>query len=216
MKNKKNIIIMGAGQLGVLVSNILKRQNIYNIIGFVDSEKRKKNKLVNNLKVLGGDEFLLRNKIKNLNIAIAIGDIKKREKIIKSFKDKNFDFPTIIDPSCNIEKNVKIGKGTIVSTSTTILNNTKLNEFSIIGTAVNILHNVSIENNCIIGGGTTVGSNVHIYKNVFVGVGVTFASKKINIQKNSFVCSGSVVFNSLKEGSKVIGNPARLIPPKSN
>ena len=214
-KTKKNIIIIGAGQLGILVSNILKRQNIFNIIGFIDSDRNKKNKLINNFKVLGSEEYLLKNKKEIINLAIAIGDIKKRELTIKKLINKNFKFPTILDPSCNIEKDVKIGKGTIVSNSSTILNNTELGEFSIIGTAANILHNVKVENNCIIGGGTTIGSNVCIQKNVFVGVGVTFAAKKITVKRNSFICAGSVVFNTVEARSKMIGNPAKLIPSKS-
>ena len=213
MRNKKNIIVIGAGQLGVLVSNIITRQNIFNILGFIDKDKNKKSKLVNGFKVLGSEDYLLKNE-KNYNLVLALGNIKKREQIIKKLKNKNFKFPIILDPSCNIDKDVKIGMGTIISNSSTVLNNTKIGDFSIIGTAVTILHNVKVENNCVIGGGTTIGSNVHIEKNVFVGVGTTFASKKIKIMKNSFICSGSVIFNSVKAKSKMIGNPARLIPSK--
>ena len=57
---------------------------------------------------------------------------------------------------------------------------------------------------------------MQIEKNVFVGVGAVFASKKIKVGKNSYVCSGSVVMNNIRERSKVIGNPARSIPLKSN
>jgi len=39
---KKDIIIIGAGQFGILLSNILKRQNKFNILGFVDNDKNKK------------------------------------------------------------------------------------------------------------------------------------------------------------------------------
>ena len=211
----KSIIIVGAGQLGVLVSNILKREKNFKIVGFIDNDKFKKNKLINGFKVLGSDDYLLKNIRKKLNLVIAIGDIIKRKKIIKRLVNKNFNFPAVLDQSCNVEKDVVIGKGTIVSNATTILNKVKIGEFSVIGTGVNILHNVRVDNNCIVGGGTTIGANVKIHNNVFVGVGATFASKKISVGKNSFICSGSVVFNSVKQGSKIIGNPARLIPSKA-
>lgn len=43
-------------------------------------------------------------------------------------------------------------------------------------------------------------------------MGTVFASKKIIIGNDSFVCSGSAVFNNIESKSKVIGNPARSIP----
>ena len=188
MKNKKTkkIIIIGAGQLGILVSNIIKRQKLFDISGFIDNDKRKKNKLVNNYKVLGSEDYLLNGTKKNVSLVIAFGNIKRRELTIKKLINNNFKFPPIIDPSCNIDKGVKIGRGTIVCNSSTILNNTELGEFSVIGTAVNILHHVRIENNCIIGGGTTVGSNVNIHKNVFVGVGLRIQSNKNTSAANFF------------------------------
>ena len=80
-------------------------------------------------------------------------------------------------------------------------------------TNANILHDVKIEDNCLIGGGTTIGANVTL-KNIFVGVGAIFASKKITVGDNSFVCSGSVVLNNVPKNSKVIGNPGKIIPNK--
>ena len=36
---KQKILIVGAGQLGELVSNIIVRQNKYSILGFIDKKK---------------------------------------------------------------------------------------------------------------------------------------------------------------------------------
>ena len=92
-----------------------------------------------------------------------------------------------------------------------ILNKAKINKFCIVGTSVTILHDTTIGENCVIGGGTLIGANNTFENNIFVGVGSVFASRKINIGKNSFVSSGSVVLNSIKKYSKVIGNPAKVI-----
>jgi len=211
---KKDIIIIGAGQFGILLSNILKRQNKFNILGFVDNDKKIKNKLINNFKVLGTDNYLFKNKKKVINLALAIGSIKKRALIIKKFKNKNFKFPSIVDKSCNIDEKSSIGKGSIICGGATILNNTKIGQFSIIGTNVNIFHHVKVGKNCVIGGATTIGSNVEIQNNVDVGVSAVFVSKKIKVKKNSIICSGSVVLSHVREGSKMIGNPAKPIPNK--
>lgn len=38
---KQEILIVGAGQMGELVSNIIIRQNKYAILGFIDKKKKK-------------------------------------------------------------------------------------------------------------------------------------------------------------------------------
>ena len=44
---KKDIIIIGAGQMGELVSNIILRENKFSILGFIDKKKsKKKNKWI--------------------------------------------------------------------------------------------------------------------------------------------------------------------------
>ena len=57
---KKNIIIIGAGQMGELVSNIILRDGKFNILGFIDKKKTKK---INGYKILGNDSFLYNKKV---------------------------------------------------------------------------------------------------------------------------------------------------------
>ena len=40
----KNLIIVGAGQLGVLTSKIIKKSYNFQIVGFIDNDPRKKGK----------------------------------------------------------------------------------------------------------------------------------------------------------------------------
>jgi len=202
--------------MGIIVSNIIKRSKKFEIIGFIDNDKRKKSKRVNKLPILGNDTKLIKYSNKKINLVITIGDINKRIFLFKKFKRLGFIFPKIVDTSCNIEKNVRIGKGTIIANSSVVLNNVKIGKFCIIGSGVKILHHVKISDNVIIGGGTTVGSNVSLGKNIFVGVGSVFASKKLTVGDSCYVCSGSVILKSIQKNQKVIGNPAVSIPFKKN
>lgn len=173
--------------------------------------KKKKNKKINGYKILGDDLFLKNNKNICKNVVIAVADIKVRFKIFQKLSDLNFNFPNIIDPSAIIDKNVILKKGIIICMNSVILNRAIIDILSIIGTSVNILHDVKIGKNCVIGGGSVIGANIVCKDNVFIGVGSVFPSSKIIIGNNSFVSSGSVVLKSIKNNSKVIGNPARFI-----
>ncbi len=210
-KKLKKLIIIGGGQFGILVSKIVQKSKEFNIIGFIDNDEKKFGKKINNIKVLGNDKKLKKFQKKKICVAIAIGDIKKRKLLIKKLSN-NFIFPKIIADTCKIDESVKIGKGTIITNHSIILNHTKIGKFCLIGSANKILHNVSISNNCLVGGGSVIGSNVKIKPNVYIGVGAIFASKKITIGNDVYVCSASGVFGNIKSHSKVIGNPARSIP----
>ena len=43
MKSKK-LLILGAGQLGLLVSKIIKKTKKFQVIGFIDNDKKKERK----------------------------------------------------------------------------------------------------------------------------------------------------------------------------
>ena len=149
-----------------------------------------------------------------VGLVLCLGKAKSRKVFLKKINKKKFKFPIIIDKNLSKFENVNIGKGTIILGSTNISNNTSIGKFCIIGTNTNILHDVKIGDNCIIGGGTIIGANVTLHKEIFVGVGTIFASKKITVKENCYICSGSVVLNNLPKNCKVIGNPARIIPEK--
>ena len=205
---KKNIIIIGAGQMGELVSNIILRDGKFNILGFIDKKKTKK---INGYKILGNDSFLYNKKVDCSHIVIAVTEFKKRLDIYNKLSKLNYKFPNIIDPSVKIDNNVRFQEGIIIGMNSVILNKVSIGNLSIIGTSVNILHDTKIGKNCLIGGGTVVGANVILKNNIYVGVGSIFASKKIIVGNECFISSGSVVLKSLKSKSKVIGNPAKVI-----
>lgn len=207
---KEKLIIIGAGQLGSLVSNIIDKKK-YNILGFIDNDKKKIGKKINGVKILGDDKYLFSTFTKKISLALCLGDIKRRKEFLKKINNLNFKFPKIIDKNLRGFHNVKIGGGTIILGSANILNDTNIGKFCIIGTNAQILHDVKIGDHCIIGGGTIIGANVKFKKEIFVGIGAVFASKKIIINEKCYVCSGSVVLNSLPANCKVIGNPAKKI-----
>lgn len=213
--SKKKIIIIGAGQLGCVVSNIIDKKK-YKICGFLDNDKLKIGKKINDIQVLGTDQYLFKLSPKNFNLVLCLGKVKSRINFLKQFSKSLFNFPVIVDNKFRKFKNVNIGKGSIILNSATILNNTNVGSFCLIGTNSTILHDVKINDNCIIGGGTTIGANVTLKKNVFIGVGSVIASKKITIKENCYICSGSVILEDLPKKSKVIGNPAKIIPYHNN
>lgn len=198
--------IFGNGQFAELISNILleehkiKKQKLFFV---VNKYVNKKNHIL--------EKNFFKIKSRNFNILICIGNIKKRQNLIKRLINEKYNFPNLISKSAKIMKNSKFGKGNIVLPNSTILSPSTFRDFNIIGTAATILHHCRIDSNCILGGGSVVGAGTNIGSNSLIGVGSIIASQNLNIGSNSFISSGSVVLNNIKKNSKIIGNPARKI-----
>jgi len=74
--NKKNVIIYGAGAMGVIVARVLdsEMESNYNIVAFLDSNKKLQNKHLNGIPVYSPakltENFLEKNKVKTMIFAI--------------------------------------------------------------------------------------------------------------------------------------------------
>lgn len=83
-QDKKNILIFGAGTLGVTTKSVIDsdRENDYNIVAFLDSNKKFQNKKLNGVPVIRPErlsrEYLEKNNIKTL--IFAIKNIQSSEK----------------------------------------------------------------------------------------------------------------------------------------
>ena len=148
-------------------------------------------------------------------------------------KYKNVKFYNIL--LTEVQRNVTIGEGSRVGSFTMIQENVNIGKNCTIGSHCNICSGVVIGDNVSIQTGCHITRGVHIESNCFIGPGViTMNAKYMNgvinpprigshskigggscilpdviIGKNVFVGSGSIVTKNIKDGEKVLGNPAR-------
>ena len=82
--NKKNVVIYGAGAMGVIVKRVISgdTENDYNIVAFLDSNKKLQNKQLNGIPVYNPakltENFLEKNRVKTM--IFAINDISPSKK----------------------------------------------------------------------------------------------------------------------------------------
>ena len=94
-RDKKRVIIYGAGEMGV---NLVREAKVnkdfqYNILGFIDDDSKKRGIYVNGVKVLGDiselEEILERKRVKGLIIAISDIDKESIKSIVERCKKQN-------------------------------------------------------------------------------------------------------------------------------
>ena len=210
-----NIVIFGVSGHAKVIVDIIKNENKYNIIGFIDNNKPKGTK-VNGFKVLGNDSELT-SLIKVLQFSkgiIGIGDNYLRYSLSNKIKASNpkFEFINCIHPYAYIGNNVQIGQGNVVMPGVIINASAVIKNHCILNTNSSIDHDSIMMDYSSLAPNATIGGNSEIGEYSAVGLGASIFHK-IQIANNCIIGGGTVVTKNTKENAVYFGNPAKYIKP---
>jgi acetyltransferase-like isoleucine patch superfamily enzyme len=105
------------------------------------------------------------------------------------------NFATLISPHARVSPDVKIGKGTVIMPNASVNAGAEIGEYCIINTG---------DGDCEVGGRGFIGSNAVLLN-------------QIKVCSDTTVGAGSVVTKNVTEkGGIYVGNPAKLLRPRSN
>ena len=208
----KNLIIIGAGNIGKIVYEYAKLtkhyQTEWNISGFLEFNT--------NLVAINTDNNRIIDTIDNYQIKdndlfiCSYANVEDRKRSVEIIKNRGGRFINIIHPTANILSTAVIGEGNIIGAFTTISVNAKIG------------NHVIIQDHCNIGHDCIIGDYSHIYVgNIICGVNtvedcVTIYTgctiyPKLKLETRSIIGAGSVVMRTVKECTTVMGNPAKKI-----
>ena len=211
---KKKLLIFGSGDLGIevldLIHNLNKKQNQWDVVGFVSNSKKKK---INNIKVYNSKE-IPSNLNKNIFAICAIMDAKIKESVIKNEINNRLKLITLIHPSSNISQTTKIGRGSIVMSNCAISYNVKIGNNVIISSNCAIGHMSNIGDNTLLSPGCLINGNTSIEKNCIIGSGV-ITHPRVKRGSNCIIGLGTTIFKNLQKNTSLI-NQQRLIKLKRN
>lgn len=205
----KDIIIVGAGNLGLdvygLIQEINEKQPTWRVKGFLNDFPVDLSNYQINEKVIGtikdwipspGDHY-----------ALAIGSPTGKEMVVKSLKDKGCIFETLVSPFAFVNKTAKIGEGSIILSTSKIAPCVQIGSFVVIG-------DTTMAAESSIGDFSNTASYVNIYKNIRIGKRVQIWSHSVvlnHVGDDATIGAGSVVISKVKKGIKVFGNPAKKV-----
>ena len=119
-------------------------------------------------------------------------------------------FLTMIHHTARIGTNVEIGEGTIVGAFTTIGADAKVGKYNLIQSYTVIGHDSHIgdwnriDTHVTLVGGTIVQNETDIHTSAMI-------SHNVTVENNSRVAACSFVIRRVKEGTTVLGNPAKKL-----
>lgn len=140
-------------------------------------------------------------------LIICIGSNRKRFELSKIIKH---EFGSVIHKTAFLSENFEINPGIMIMAKSVIQTGATIGKQTIINTGAIIEHDCVINDFVHIGPGTVICGNVEIKLGAFIGANVTILPG-LSIGKWAIIGAGSVVVTDVEEGSKIAGNPAKLL-----
>lgn len=209
----KKIVIIGASGHGGMILDCLKNEGLYNVLGFVDSFRKKGEKQYG-YEILGSVEDLprLMDKFNLYGCIIAIGDNWTRKIIADKIGNiaSGLEFISTIHPKAVVGLNVQIGNGTVIMPGAIVNANSKIGDFCILNTKSSLGHDGIMNNYSSIASGVCTGGNLLLGEFSAISLGTNIINN-ITIGEHTVVGAGSLVIKNVEDHLVVFGSPARTI-----
>lgn len=149
----KNLLILGAGQYGMVAKEIADSMSIFNCISFLDD---------NNPIAVGKLNEYARFINKYDSAVVAIGDAAFRLKYIEQLEAASFEIPVLIHEKSYVSPSAVVGKGSFIEPMAVVHTDVTISTGCIISTGTVVNHNAVIGDGCHLNCGTIIGAGVHI------------------------------------------------------
>ena len=212
-----SVVIIGAGGFGREVLEIFKAQNrisaTWNILGFIDDNKKLHGKVTNGYPVLGGLEWLKEHNNTNLGCVCAIGTCETRKQVVDRLQEISVNYCNAIHPSVIMSEFVELGHDVIISAGSVLMVNIKIGNHVHIDTNCTIAHDTVMKDYCRIAPGVIISGDDHLGEGVYVGTGATFI-QGVSVGSWSTIGAGTLVIKDMPGNAIVVGVPAKVIKRK--
>lgn len=208
----KNLVIIGAGGCGREVlqwaKDINKVESRWNIKGFIDDDLNAldgKKCSVTLLSTIDGYEIGVEDEF-----VCCIGNSKVRKAIVEKLRARGASFTTLIHPNAVVADSCIVGKGVIICPYALISDNAVIGDGCIINMYSSIAHDSILGEYCTISAHCDVTGMCTLGSRVFMG-STSHVVPGSKIGDDVYICAGSTVMTRVRDGMKVLGNPAKII-----
>ena len=206
------MVVLGGGGHAKVIIDIIRKQKLYSIIGYVDPRDRGE---ILGVAYLGPEskvpEFIRSNP--GLQAALAIGNTEPsdlRKSIFDRMKTQGLSFPSIVSPDAIINSDVIVAEGSQILDGVIVNSGSRIGRGVIVNTGSSIDHDCQISDFTHVAPGVTLSGGVKIGKNCVIGIGSCIIQ---NVEIGDFILigAGSVVTSHCREVGTYVGSPARRI-----
>jgi sugar O-acyltransferase (sialic acid O-acetyltransferase NeuD family) len=213
----KDLYIVGAGGFGRELLNLVLDIHVvsgprWNIIGFLDDTEDPLRGKACDFSVAGSivDYSPKPNEV----LALGIADPTAKRKLVPMLKARGAVFETVIHPYAYLGRHNTLGEGAVVCGGFSMSVNVCIGNFTTLLSS-GFGHDVRVGDYSTISACCNIMGRVSLGEGVFVGGNVAIAPC-VEVYDDAYICLGSVVMKNIRQGCKVLGNPAREIGLNNN
>jgi sugar O-acyltransferase (sialic acid O-acetyltransferase NeuD family) len=209
----KKILIIGSSGHAKVICDIVEKEGLYVIIGFLDNF-REPGEEVFGYRVLGKLDDLpeLSSQYDVSDGIIAIGDNFNRYKVYKEISQTlpGFSFISTVHPGANIARDVDIDIGTVIMAGVSINPGCRTGKFCILNTNSSLDHDSVMGDFSSMAPNVSTGGNVSIGSFSAIGIGASIIHG-VSIGSHTVIGAGAVVLKDVNSYKVAYGSPAREI-----
>lgn len=153
IENMTNLLILGAGQYGMVAKEIAESMGTFSDIAFLDD---------NNPIAIGklNEYAYFINEYDSA--VIALGDAKMRLELLTELENCGFEIPVLMHKNAYVSPSAIIGKGSIIEPMAVIHTDVKIGAGCIISAGTIVNHNAVVSDGCHLNCGTIVGARANV------------------------------------------------------
>ncbi|MDW7762094.1 MAG: hypothetical protein SCM96_15840 [Acidobacteriota bacterium] len=205
---KKNLIIIGAGNVGAFVAyNLDLFDEKFILLGFLDDDIHKKGRIIAGHQVLGNVDDL-RSFPAGTAVAVGIADPVSRKRIVNKIQTLPVVFPNFISCRAWLSREVRVGRGAIIYPGVSINYESVLGDFVIINMNCALGHNATVSDFCSLAPGVNFSGFTYLEEGVSMGIG-SATRQNARIGRGSTIGGQAFVIGNVPEGSIVMGIPGK-------
>ena len=211
MSARPTVVIVGAGGHGHVLLDVLLRQDLAEVVGFLDDRE---NLLGTNTRagvaIVGNTDFARVAAGLAEAFVVAIGNNKIRRRQFEAALAAGLRPWPAVHPSAVIADSAELGAGIQV------IGGVVINPFAAIGvdvilnTGCTVDHDCQVGDHAFLGPGVHLGGAVEVGKMAFLGLGAVVLPG-VKVGEGAVVGAGAVVTKDVEPWTMVVGVPARCV-----
>jgi len=207
---RPRLVIVGAGEHGRVMADVVREQNQTDLLGFVDDNPKLLGQEVDGIRVLAGaSDPHWPGKCGATHFLVAIGNNAIRAAKFAETETRGLSPWSAIHPSAVIARSAEVGAGTQIVAGVVINPGALIGADVILNTSCSIDHDCRIGDHAFIAPGVRLGGTVTVGKLALVGIGASVLPGR-TIGERAIVGAGAVVTKDLLPGVVAMGCPATV------
>jgi sugar O-acyltransferase (sialic acid O-acetyltransferase NeuD family) len=211
----ESLVILGTGGSSHDVLDIVEAINVssrhWRVLGFLDDGRARGSHHLG-FAVLG--PLVAARQLEDCLFVNTIGsdrNYQRRADIVASTGLNPARFATLIHPAASVSSRARLGRGIYVSHGVSIGGGACVGDHVSFCPGAIVGHDARVEDGALIAPGAIISGFVHLGQSCYIGAGAV-VRQHLRIGDKALVGMGAVVVRDVEAGTRVVGNPARLLP----